>query len=70
MRNTYVPLDMIFIEPGMTVLGVVENTKPLSDDHCSVPGDSQYVLEVNAGFARRYGLTTGTRVHFELAPEN
>jgi uncharacterized membrane protein (UPF0127 family) len=65
MRNTYIPLDMIFIEPGLTVLGIVENTEPLSDRLCSVPGVSRYVLEVNAGFSRRHGLTTGTSVRFE-----
>ena len=65
MRNTYLPLDMIFIEPGMTVLGIVENTEPLSEVLCSVPGLSQYVLEVNAGFTRRHGVVTGTAVRFE-----
>jgi uncharacterized membrane protein (UPF0127 family) len=62
MRNTYVPLDMIFICADLTVLGVVENTTPLSDQSCSVPGLSQFVLEVNALFARRHGIAAGTRV--------
>lgn len=62
MRNTYVPLDMIFIGADLTVLGVVENTTPLSDQSCSVPGLSQFVLEVNALFARRHGIAAGTRV--------
>jgi hypothetical protein len=64
MRNTYIPLDMIFIEPGMTVLGIVENAEPLTDTARSVPGLSQYVLEVNAGFSRRHGITAGTVVRF------
>jgi uncharacterized membrane protein (UPF0127 family) len=62
MHNTYIPLDMIFIKADLTVLGVVENTTPLSDDSCSVPGPSQFVLEVNALFARRHGIAAGTRV--------
>lgn len=62
MHNTYIPLDMIFIGADLTVLGVVENTTPLSDDSCSVPGLSQFVLEVNALFARRHGIAAGTRV--------
>jgi uncharacterized membrane protein (UPF0127 family) len=65
MRNTYIPLDMIFIEPSMRVLGIVENTEPMTDTSRAVPGISQYVLEVNAGFSRRYGLTPGTAVRFE-----
>jgi uncharacterized membrane protein (UPF0127 family) len=65
MHNTYVPLDMIFIEPSMHVLGVVENAEPLTDSARAVPGNSQYVLEVNAGFSRRHGLGQGTAVRFE-----
>jgi uncharacterized membrane protein (UPF0127 family) len=65
MHNTYVPLDMIFIEPSMHVLGIVENAEPLTDSGRSVPGNSQYVLEVNAGFSRRHGLGQGTAVRFQ-----
>jgi len=65
MRNTEIPLDMIFIEPSMRVLGIVENAEPRTDTSRSVPGESQYVLEVNAGFSRRHGLGPGTVVGFE-----
>jgi uncharacterized protein len=65
MRNTDIPLDIIFIEPSMRILGIVENTEPRTDASRSVPGESQYVLEVNAGFSRRHGLTSGTSLRFE-----
>ncbi|MFI5307048.1 MAG: DUF192 domain-containing protein [Polyangiales bacterium] len=65
MHNTYIPLDMIFVEPSMHVLGVVENAEPQTDASRSVSGESQYVLEVNAGFSRRNGVTKGTLVRFE-----
>jgi uncharacterized membrane protein (UPF0127 family) len=65
MRNTYVALDMIFIEPTLRVLGVVENAEPLTESHRFVPGASQYVLEVNAGFARKHGIGPGTSVRFQ-----
>jgi uncharacterized membrane protein (UPF0127 family) len=65
MHNTYIPLDMIFIEPSMHVLGVVENAEPQTDSSRSVSGESQYVLEVNAGFSRRNGVNKGTLVRFE-----
>lgn len=69
MRNTYLPLDMIFITSDMRVLGVVENAAPESDDISEVDGVSQFVLEVNAGFARRHGIGPGTLVRFEnVAP--
>ena len=68
MRNTYVPLDMIFIESSMRILGIVENAEPLTDTSRSVPGQSQYVLEVNAGFSREHGFGPGTAVRFQGVP--
>jgi uncharacterized protein len=62
MRNTYLPLDLIFITPDWKILGIVENATPQTDDPRSVPGDSQYVLEVNAGFSRAHQLAPGTKV--------
>lgn len=65
MRNTLIPLDMIFIESSMRVLGIVENAEPRTETSRSVPGESQYVLEVNGGFSERHGLGPGTVVRFE-----
>jgi uncharacterized membrane protein (UPF0127 family) len=64
MHNTYIPLDMIFITAERRVLGVVERAEPLTDDPRSVPGDSQYVLEVPGGFAADHRIGPGTRVSF------
>ncbi len=64
MRNTYIPLDMVFITAEKRVLGVVENVPPLNDDPRGVEGLSQYVLEVPAGFAARSRLAPGTPVQF------
>ena len=64
MRNTLIPLDIIFIKADWTILGTVENATPLTESPRSVPGDSQYVLEVNAGFARRHGLQDGTSLRY------
>ena len=65
MHNTYLPLDMVFIRSDMSVLGVVENAEPLTDISRRVEGPSQFVLEVNAGFCRKAGITAGTMVRFE-----
>lgn len=64
MHNTFIPLDMVFIGSDHRVVGVSENAQPRTDRTRSVPGDSQYVLEVNAGFARRWGIGPGSRVEF------
>lgn len=60
MRNTYIPLDMIFITEDCSVLGVVENAEPLTDSSRGVPGDSKYVLELVAGQAAAQGIQAGT----------
>jgi uncharacterized membrane protein (UPF0127 family) len=68
MHNTYLPLDMVFITSAMRVLGVVENAEPQTDDPREVEGDSQYVLELNAGTARRHGIGPGVLVRFVGVP--
>ncbi len=64
MHNTLIPLDMLFIDADWKVVGIVENARPLTDDSRSVNKMSQYVLELNAGAASRYGLGEGTEVRF------
>ena len=64
MKNTEIPLDMIFAAPDGTVTGIVAKAEPYSEQELSVPGDSQYVLEVNGGFAERHGIETGDKLHF------
>lgn len=68
MRNTYLPLDMIFITSDRRVLGIVRNATPMTDDPREVPGESQYVLEVNAGFADRHHIRDGTPVELVNIP--
>jgi len=62
MRNTLIPLDMIFISGDLRVAGVVENAEPQTDTPRQVGQPSQYVLEVNGGFAAAHGITAGTPV--------
>jgi hypothetical protein len=64
MHNTLIPLDMFFIDADFNVVGVVEDAEPLTDDPREVDGLSQYVLEVNAGFAEKHGFGAGTKVRF------
>jgi uncharacterized membrane protein (UPF0127 family) len=64
MRNTYIPLDMIFIRSDRRVLGIVENAEPLTDSPRAVEGESQFVLEVPAGFAVQNRVAPGTKVTF------
>jgi uncharacterized protein len=65
MKNTLIPLDMIFIRADLTVAGVVENAEPLTLTPRTIDRPSQYVLEVNGGWAAERGVGEGTRVRFE-----
>ena len=67
MRNTLIPLDMLFIKADRTVLGIVENAEPKTDTSRSVPGNSQFVLEINGGLSAELGLRAGAQVTF-MAP--
>jgi uncharacterized protein len=64
MKNTEIPLDMIFAAADGTVVGIIENAEPFSERMVAVSGNSQYVLEVNGGFARRQGIKAGDRLQF------
>jgi len=64
MKNTYIPLDMVFINANMEVVGVIESAKPLTEDTLSVPEPSLYVVEIKAYFARKHGIKKGTKVKF------
>ncbi|MBX3157149.1 MAG: DUF192 domain-containing protein [Deltaproteobacteria bacterium] len=65
MRNTLIPLDIIFITKEMTVAGIVPNAVPHDENprHVGVP--SLYVLEVNGGWAAAHEVTSGARVRFD-----
>jgi uncharacterized membrane protein (UPF0127 family) len=59
MKNTYIPLDMIFLSRNGVVTHIAENTEPMSEAIISSNGPVYGVLEVNAGFARKIGLKPG-----------
>ncbi len=66
MKNTYVPLDMLFIRADGTVAYVAENTVPHSLDAVGVREPVRGVLEVPAGTARRIGLRAGDTVYHRI----
>jgi uncharacterized protein len=65
MRNTCIPLDMMFIARDGTITGILEQVPTLNDEPRGVPCPAAYVLEVNAGWSRAHGIQSGTMVHFE-----
>ncbi|MGH7854589.1 MAG: DUF192 domain-containing protein [Candidatus Binatia bacterium] len=68
MKNTPIPLDMIFINRERKIVGIVEQTVPFSLDSRSVGVPSQFVLEINGGLAKRHNIQTGDSVRFQGIP--
>jgi uncharacterized membrane protein (UPF0127 family) len=66
MKNTYLPLDMIFIGRAGKVVGLAENTEPLSEKIIPSGAPAYGVLEVNAGTVARIGLRVGDSVRHPL----
>jgi uncharacterized membrane protein (UPF0127 family) len=62
MKNTYIPLDMIFIRANGRILRIAENTTPLSEQMIPSGGAVRAVLEVIGGTARKLGIAPGDRV--------
>jgi len=65
MKNTPLPLDMIFIGSDRKIVGIVEQTVPFSLDSRSVGTPSQFVLEINGGLSKQLGIRAGDSVRFE-----
>ena len=64
MKNTRIPLDLIFINANKTIVSFQENAKPF--DESSLPSNlpAKYVLEVNAGLVDAWGLSVGNTINY------
>lgn len=65
MKDMNFPIDIVWINSDRKIVGVSSNISPETyPNRFSSPSKIQFVLEVNAGFAEKFGLATGTRVIF------
>src|ERR687895_1677392 len=65
MKNTLIPLDMIFVDSSSKIIDIKENVPPCEQEECpTYPSvePAQYVLEVNAGFVQEKGIKVGDRL--------
>lgn len=69
MPDMNFPIDIIWIDSERRIIGAAENAEPLKNNEKPVwyqpARPAQYVLEVNAGFVKRYGIEPGTEVAFK-----
>ncbi len=64
MRDTPMPLDIIFIRADGTIANIAENTLPFADDPVRSDGPVAAVLEINGGRAAELGISPGDRVRW------
>jgi uncharacterized protein len=66
MKNTIMPLDIIFIDDHFKIITIAKNTVPFSEKSIPAVSDGMYVVEVNAGFADKYHVTEGNTITFTI----
>jgi uncharacterized membrane protein (UPF0127 family) len=66
MKNTYIPLDMIFMD-GTNIVGFVENAKPHTVTPRTIDKKANAVLEVQGGFVKMHGLDTTWKVSYSIS---
>ena len=64
MKNTFIPLDIIWIDENFKIVYIYENAQPCRDicDSITPSKDARYVLEINSGLAEKYNFNMGDRV--------
>lgn len=65
MKNTYIALDLIYLDSNDKIVDINENTKPFSETPVPSVIPAKYVLEVNAGTVENLGLEVGDSMVFE-----
>jgi len=71
MKNTLIPLDLVFLDSTGIVVDVVADVPPCASDPCptySPASPARAVLEVGAGVAAAHGVATGVTITFERTP--
>lgn len=65
MKNTLIPLDMIFIRSDLTIVGIVAKAEPKTLSARAPDEESMYVLEVPSGWSEKIGLKRGLKVKID-----
>lgn len=62
MKNTFIPLDLIFFGKDSTIVSFQENAKPLDETSLPSKVPAQFILEVNAGKTKEWNLAEGDKM--------
>lgn len=64
MKNTQIPLDIIYIDEDLKIASFQKNAKPFDETGLSSQVPVKYVLEINAGLSDQWGLEVGDRISY------
>ncbi len=68
MKDTLIPLDIIWLDPAQQVVDVKAHVPPCQENPCPIytpTGQALYVLEINAGAAQTYNIQSGDKAVFK-----
>lgn len=68
MRNTIIPLDLIYIRPDGRVLSIARNARPMDESPIPSNGPARWVLEVAGGRAAQIGVLPGDKILHKTMP--
>lgn len=66
MKNTFIPLDIIFVNSKKEVVSIQKQTTPLSELNLPSEAPALYVVEVVGGFCDKHGISKGSVINFEI----
>lgn len=64
MKNTIIPLDIIFIDENKKIVTIQQNTVPFSEESIPSYKNAMYVIEVNAGFCGKFSIKEGDYINY------
>jgi len=66
MKNTYISLDIIYLNKSGRVVRIIANTTPLSEQTLKSEWPAKYALEVKGGFCQKFGISEGDLINFQI----
>lgn len=69
MKNTYIELDIIYLNAEKRVISIIKRARPLSTTSLASEAPAKYTLEVAGGLAEKWHLTKGSQASFNI-PKN
>lgn len=66
MKNTKIPLDIIYIDEDKTIVSFQKNAKPMDETSLPSEAPAKYVLELNGGLSDEWQLEVGDKVSYEI----